>query len=411
MSQIIDDMRFLLIFISALLLITSCKKDDDNSKKDGPAKQTVIVYISGENDLSIFAAMDTTEMIAGSKSISSDCNYIAFLDISQSTEKPSIWKYEDGKKTLVRQYEEDFYNSDPERMLETLQWIIDKYPANNYGLVLWGHAEGWVIMKDSVAIPENSPLRRAYGRDTGDNSKHTTKGNWINIPTLANVLKHLTAKFDYIFCDCCNMSNAETAYELRKVTNYLIASPAEIPGYGAPYEKITPYLFSNNTTAYQSVADTYANYYSGNLPMAVIKMSEMEQLANATNVILQTLEPTAEKDFKLDNLIYYDGVTSRSLRTVFDMNDLLMQNATTENYQQWKKALDRAVIYKRYAASWQTNGHVNFRLFIPTEEKFGGINMFFPRPFYDNDNYSKTYNSTYHQMQWYWATGWNNYGW
>lgn len=403
-------MKQLLIFISAIVLLAACNKKEDPDPA-GPDKQTVIVYISGENDLSTFAPKDTAEMILGSKSLGSGYNYIAFLDMANSSENPSIWKYEDGKKTLVRQYEEDFYNSDPDKMLEVLQWIIDKYPAQKYGLVLWGHATGWVISNDSIAVPQTSPLRRAYGRDTGDNSKDVKKGKWINIPTLANVLKHLTVKFDYIFCDCCNMSNAEAAYELRKQTNYLIASPAEIPGYGAPYNKITPYLFSTDIEAYQSLIDTYANEYGGALPLALIKMDEMEQLANATRVLLQTLEPTAERDFVLDDLMYYDGVRSRNLRTLFDMNDLFLQNATAENYQQWKQAFDRAVIYKRYAASWQTNGHVNFRLFSPTEKKFGGMCMHFPRTFYDNDNYSSTYNSTYHQMQWYWATGWNNYGW
>lgn len=45
----------------------------------------------------------------------------------------------------------DFYASDPERMYETLHWIMTRYPAETYGLVLWGHASGWVIEKDSIS--------------------------------------------------------------------------------------------------------------------------------------------------------------------------------------------------------------------------------------------------------------------
>lgn len=401
-----------MIFISAILVLVACGKDDPTPQ---PAKRTVIVYMSAENDLSTPAGMDTTEMIAGSKSLSSDYNYIAYIDMAESDKKPSIWKFEGGNRELVRQFDEDFYSCDPEKMYEILSWIIRKYPAESYGLALWGHGTGWEIQSDTIAVAADSNLRRAIGRDTGDNQKHPNEnyGKWMNIPTLANVLSHLNVHFDFIFSDCCNIGNAETAYELRKVTDYLIASPAEIPGLGAPYDKITPYLFNTSatTTAYKNIIDTYADEYSNRLPLSLIKMSEMEQLANATRVILQTLAPTADQVFNLSGLMYYDGVRLEGLRVLYDMNDFLLQNASADEYEQWKQAFDRTVIYKRIASSWQTAGHVNFKDFTATKEKYGGMSMYIPRTFYNAYVYSINYNSCYHQMQWYWAVNWNNYGW
>ena len=405
-------MKQFLILISAILVFASCNKSEDKPVST-QVKRTVIVYMSAENNLSSFADMDTTEMIAGSKNIGSDYNFLAFLDKATRSESPSIWKYQDGKKELVKQFDADFYNSDPEKMYEILEWVKQNYPAKSYGLVLWGHASGWEIESDTVAVAENSPLRRAYGRDTGDNSNSQDNiGKWINIPTLAMVLNHLSFRFDYIFCDCCNMSNAETAYELRKSTDYLIASPAEIPGKGAPYNKITPYLFdTSGTTAYKNLIETYADDYSSRVPLALIKMNEMENLANATRVILETLAPTAEAELNLSGLMYYDGSIMYRLRVLYDMNDFLLQNASDNEYTQWKQALDRTVIYKRIASTWTTAGHVNFNDFTASEEKYGGMSMYIPRTFYDNYSYSKNYNSTYHQMQWYHAVSWNNYGW
>jgi len=402
-----------LIFISAMLLLAACGKDDPTPVQK-PAKRTVIVYMSAENDLSTMAGMDTTEMIAGSKSLSSDYNYIAYIDMAESDKKPSIWKFEGGKRELLKEYDEDFYSSDPEKMYEILSWIIKKYPAESYGLTLWGHGTGWEIQSDTIPVAADSNLRRAYGRDTGDNQKHQNEnyGKWMNIPTLANVLGHLNVHFDFIFCDCCNMANAETAYELRKLTDYLIASPAEIPGLGAPYDKITPHLFNTSgTTAYKNLIDTYADEYSSRLPLALVKMSEMDQLANATRIILQTLAPTVDKEFDLSGLMYYDGVRSEGLRVLFDMNDFLLQNASADEYAQWKQAFDRTVIYKRIASSWQTAGHVNFKAFTATDKKYGGMSMYIPRDFYGAYVYSVNYNSCYHQMQWYWAVNWDSYGW
>ena len=416
-------MKHFLILISTVLLFISCGNDEpDTPPTPKQANRTVIVYMSAENNLSYYAAKDTVEMLLGSKTLSQDNNLIVFIDrakesgMSTGQELPSIKKIEGGKSTLVKQYAEDFISTDPEKMTEVLELIAKDFPAKSYGLVLWSHATGWCIENDSVAVAQNSNLRRAYGRDTGDNTTNANNvGKWINIPTLAKVLEHLSFRFDYIFCDCCNMSNAETAYELRKTTDYLIASPAEIPGHGAPYDKIMSYLFGNGTQAYQGIVDCYADEFNSEIPLAVIQMNQMEELANATRVILSTLEPTDDKDFKLyknaAGLMYYDGDRAVTLCSLYDMNDFLLQNATEDNYRQWKQAYDRAVIYKRYAAKWMTNGHVNFNLFTPSEAKFGGMSMYIPQTFYDYYSYSKTYNADYNKMQWYWATGWNNYGW
>lgn len=416
-------MKHLLILISAALLFVSCGHDDnDTPTPQTIANRTVIVYMSAENNLSLFSARDTVEMLLGTKTLSKDNNLIVYIDRAKESgmktgqELPSIKKIEGGKSTLIKQYDQDFISTDPEKMTEVLELIAKDYPAKSYGLVLWSHATGWCIENDSVAVDPNSNLRRAFGRDTGNNTTDAqNNGKWINIPTMAKVLQHLSFRFDYIFADCCNMSNAETAYELRNVTDYLVSSPAEIPANGAPYDKMITYLFGNGIQAYKGLVDAYADAYYSKMPMTVIQMNQMEQLANATRVILSTLEPTADKNFKLNKnaagLMYYDGVRMDRLCSLYDMNDFLQQNATEDNYKQWKQAFDRAVIYKRYADSWTTNGHVLFSLFTPSEEKFGGMSMYIPQTFYNNYSYSSNYNTTYRNMQWYWAVGWNNYGW
>lgn len=405
-------MKHLLSFFSMAMLFvfTACGSEEHEEPPfSGTAKRTMIVYMSGENNLSTFVTRDTTEMIAGSKNLT-DCYYIAFIDKAESGQNPSIWKFEKGKSTRVRQYDEDFYSSDPERMHEVLSWIISQYPAKSYALTLWGHAQGWVISNDTIEVAANSNLRRAYGRDSGNDT--SSGGKWMNIPTLASVLKHLNARFDYIFCDCCNMANAETAYELRNLTDYLIASPAEIPAQGAPYNTISQSFFADNMTSVcQGIVDGYYQSVGGQLPLAVIKMSEMEQLANATRVILQTMAPTKEKELDLNGLMYYDGERKNLLRSLYDMNDFLLQNAPANDYGQWKQALDKAVIYKKNADGWVSNGHVNFNDFTSTDEKYGGMSMYIPRTFYDLYAYSDNYNSTYNKMQWYWTVGWNSYGW
>lgn len=405
--------QFFLFLLSVGLLFVACKDDDPApSTSDGKAFRTVIMYMSAENNLSALADPDTSEMVKGTKTLAENCNFIVFLDKAENA-VPSLWKFEGGKRILLKEYEADFLNCDPEKMYEIISGVISDYPAQSYALALWGHASGWCIENDSVETTRDNSPRRAYGRDTGNNSRNPNNvGKWINIPTMAKMLKRLNTKFDFIFCDCCNMANAETAYELRDVTDYLVGSPAEIPGYGAPYDLIMQSFFNSNVlSGCQEIVDTYHKDYDGHLPLSIIKMSEMSQLANATRVILQTIEPTADKLLDLNGLMYYDGSRSLNLRCLYDMNDFLLQNAPADEYAQWKQSLDRAVIYKKNAPYWQSNGHVEFTNFTSTDEKYGGISMHVPRKSYDNFSYSKNFNPAYSKMQWYWVVNWDSYGW
>lgn len=51
---------------------------------------------------------------------------------------------------------------------------------------------------------------------------------------------------EYILFDDCYMSSLEVAYELRHVTNYMIACPTEVMVFGMPYSTIGKYLLSEN---------------------------------------------------------------------------------------------------------------------------------------------------------------------
>lgn len=52
-------------------------------------------------------------------------------------------------------------------------------------------------------------------------------------------------RFEYILFDDCFMSSIEVAYDLRKITRHLIASPCEVMAYGYPYDLVMPYLFTD----------------------------------------------------------------------------------------------------------------------------------------------------------------------
>ena len=114
-------------------MFVSCNNDEP-SKPTGLADRTVIVYMAAENNLSTpFAEIDTTEMIAGSKKLTDSQNYIVFVDKAEKA-RPTIWKFEKGQRKLLKEFQEDFYSSDPAKMKEilssrTIRWNIPQREA------------------------------------------------------------------------------------------------------------------------------------------------------------------------------------------------------------------------------------------------------------------------------------------
>lgn len=284
-----------MLILTMVLGLASCASDDNETPPT--AQRTVIVYMSGDNSLSDVAETDISEMLQGASAIPQNCNLVAFVDRNKTGEKPFIIRIKpDSELDTLYQYTSDFYASDPAKFSEVLERVTKLCPAKEYGLILWGHASGWVVESDTIA------QRRAYGLDFN---------KWMNITQMAGALKDLKdrnvlPKLSYIFADCCNMVTAETGYEFREVTDYLIGSPCEIPGYGAPYQLVVPHLFRSGSDLYKGIIDTYYDYYTDfdhlnrsekytwpymkdgySVPLSVIDTKYISDLADWTHDMLE----------------------------------------------------------------------------------------------------------------------------
>lgn len=397
-----------------LLLLTACSKDSNNNSEPTTARRTVIVFISGDNTLSSFTNGDIQELVNGSyNTLSGDDRLVMYVDRISNNEKPFIARITGNSShpvdTLFK-YSEDFYTSEPKVFTEILSRIMKLCPAKEYGLVLWGHASGWCFEKDK---------RRAFGIDNGNNSQNANNGLWLSIPDMRACFEQLGIKWKYIFADCCNMMGVEVAYELRHCADYLIGSPSEIPGFGAPYHKIVKYLFSQSDNFYEGIIDEYANTYSNYLPLSVIRLSEMEQLASATKAVLPAVAEHLKQgdDVATKGIIYYyspNGRYDNINKTMYDMNDMIRTALLEqpEAYETWHQALLQAVPKRVTAPMWETmnTNTVNFNDFTVTDAKQGCVSMFFPLDLYYAKTCLYTYNTDIKNMQWYQAVGWSSVG-
>jgi len=421
-------MRRIALFICSILCLIACH-DDDNDTPEQKSGRSVLVYMAGENNLTAsqgvrYLRNDLNEIIEGSKQLSSNQRLFVFVDSLNSTDKdgtPVLLEVHGGEAVVIQRFDNDFYSCDPAYFRQIVQWVQTNAPAKDYGLVLWGHATGWTVNKDSIAGARS--VTRAYGQDNG--SDHAGgRLKWMNITQMARALEGLQ-KLEFIFADCCNMMCAEVGYELRNVTNYLIGSPAEIPGDGAPYNELVPYFFKSGSDQYKSIIDAYYDYYLDDyktdyelkgysVPLSVIDTKYIGDLAQATYDVLGRFTggyPMYPQSPDVTGLVYY---WSYDAPIMYDMRAFIKRNTSSEDFLQWDQVYKQAVPYHRMSMMWMTiylDLEYAFYNFTGNEADNGCVSMFIPRNHYYYYNGTFSYIQTFENFGWNRAVNWNRFGW
>lgn len=426
-------MKRIILFLCAVAWLTACNDDKGEPWERSKVSRSVLVYMAGENNLTSskserYLRNDLNEIIKGSELLTDDQRLFVFVDsmITNSADKqtggkPYIMEVHGGKTYVRHEFDSDFYSSDPAYFRQILQWMCSNAEADDYGLVLWGHACGWTVLNDTVAQSRMVPMR-AYGEDDGEDM---TGGSlkWMNITQMAKAMQGLP-KLKYIFADCCNMMCAEVGYELRNATEYLIGSPAEIPGNGAPYDRIIPDLFrKNDSELYRGIIDTYYNYYLNeefkgdtdlggySVPLSVIDTKYMDALARQTHDILATFTPNYPENIDCNSLVYYWHYDTS---VMYDMKAVIKKNASETDFRNWENSFKQAVPYYRMSMKWMTiysglDGA--FRRFNPDASINGCVSMYIPFNTYYYNYGDFKYNKTCNNLEWNRAMEWNRFGW
>lgn len=419
-------MPFLLLL---LLLLLSCHDDKSEAVlPDTPeesARRTVLMYCAAQNSLGYSSRYyksawteDSLELVAGKHFISDDDRLLVFID---DAFYPRLYRFRaDADPELVLQWGYDANSASPTTFKEVLTRVKEHYPAQEYGLCMWSHADGWVPSSNTNytrsvfnAPPTISPL--SFGIDVGEhgNMYSDTSGDGItlgaqmNIADMAKVIHDSGLHLTYIFFDACLMQCVEVAYELRNVTDYLIASPISIAAAGAYYTHLLERgFFSPNPT---DIAKTYYEDVTSNelaqayddfgIVISTIKTSEMDALAEAVRTALADVDFTTYPDLTAAHAYHVYSYNYYYRPHYYDMRSALRHLLTDAQFAPVDEAITRATVF--YAAThkyWvgpRNNDYHNI------SSDCCGISMFFPQKEYatnasrcDFGNHNETYRST-----------------
>ena len=409
--------HLLYICVPVLLCLTgaSCRDSEDEELIPRPGKpgkklaRTLIIYMAAENSLSSFVDYDSLEIAQGLSTVGVDHRVVVYIDDTKSSRLCVGTRDEPLQETKT--YSRNISSTDSADMESVLSEIVTTYPADHYGLVLWSHASGWVPASGSKNV------RRTFGVDNGLRLS-TNMGPVMEIATLAHVLSHLP-HFDYVFFDACFMQCVEVAYQLRHVTDYVIGSPAEIPGYGAPYDNLLSALCQisegDNLPNMRNVVNGYADYYDsgGGRPypgaeLSLVRTSALEALAAATAPHLQRLfADTTTPDCSAVQRFYYNP---SQYTEYYDLQNLMYHHLSAEEYSDWLSAFMAAVPLSHLSSSWLSmyeDPRTGKVCHVNEPEYTGAVSVFVPSDILAQRGYV----TAYHAFDWYKDCGLSSTGW
>ena len=446
-----------LLYILLLpLLLMGCSSDDDNTP-DTHIRRTIMVYFNAENNIYNAADTDLNEIVNGSRNLASDCNLFVYFD---DLNNPVLYRIKNGNKEAIKTYSPDIDSSDPDNMLSVFQTMIAMSPSDEYATVFWGHGDGPIIANgtssssNTLDIDFSANEANTYGADYNSNdATKSSNATFIDIPQLAKVMKQLPIpQQEFIFFDACCMQSVEVAYELRNCAKYIIGATCETPAFGAPYSTTTRLLgLSDTESAAKAIVNEYqnqsvwqtwqTNYHINNVCMSVVRTEHLDELLSATRtalhslyaatpLVLTTTFPSDEHE-ATSCIYYYKTKGSRyGYPILYDINDVMLHNLSSEDYATWRAAFDKAVIYHpstgdirdtRNCDWYGGDSHSifttlpamtisNFRSFYLSDDTFGGLSFFMPRSEYATNTYPNM-NTRMYDYEWCQAVGWKDLGW
>lgn len=270
-------------------------------------KWTVMVYFASDNDLEGFAVNNLMQM----KQVGSNDEVAFIAQVDPSGAGPTTRYYLQGPETtLGEDLAESFgeiNTGDPLELASFIKWGMEKFEAQHYMLVLWGHGHGWQGEDNSdraagrtVSLLKADNLTLSIGQDESSKNQIVLKlyipvqgaGNVVtskevdksvkvaldsvvqegllldnsssDVLTMSELQKalSLSKKIDVLGMDACMMATAEVSYQVRDSVNYLVGSEETIPDDSWPYDRIFTRLKANSDMSPAQLSVAAAREYT-----------------------------------------------------------------------------------------------------------------------------------------------------
>jgi len=274
---------------------------------------TIFVYMSADNQLESAAIEDLCEM---QNSIINDeeVTIVALVDRSNRYNTSNgdwtgtkLYRIRTGKKVSTSEILSEELDCRPlglsvgtDTELEmasnytlsnALSYVMTKFPAEKYGLVMWGHGTGWRDLPGESAI-DCSEHKSSFKGFAFDESS----GTYMTLKQLGTALKTSldSNKLNFIGFDTCFSGEIEVAYELRNCAKYFVGSEGLVSSSGWDYKKVFDYFYSSEDLSEEnlckSIVTQFSEQYSctPRASICAVKTDGLESYLSAFNSFCST---------------------------------------------------------------------------------------------------------------------------
>ncbi|MFN3684452.1 MAG: clostripain-related cysteine peptidase [Fimbriimonadaceae bacterium] len=258
-------------------------------------KWTILVFLNGANDLAEFSVKDMNEMERAAQNPQVrvvvqwklDPSYLSsggFRGTRRYLIKPD--SSSSIRSELVQDLGERVDMGRATTLRDFVQWGMQNYPADRFGLIVWNHGNGWLRSATAAAS-------RAISYDD-------LTGNAIQVWQLGSALQG--RRFDFIAWDASLMQMLEVAYEVRGFTDFVVGSQESPPGDGYPYEAVLRRFRDDpdapTGTLVRSFVDAMLEepaYANRKITQSVLRTSALAEVARAVDVLGAALAANASQ--------------------------------------------------------------------------------------------------------------------
>lgn len=339
-------MRKIILLLSILFLFLSCtlingnppvadepiENIDQRASKD---KWVFLIYMAADNNLESEAIEDIWEMETSCLNTKNSTVLILLdrnpsYDISNNNwNGTKMFKLKTGRsstsKAMISEEidcpelglktgrDQELDMSDTYVLSNAISFMMNKFKADHYGLIMWGHGTGW---RDSDTLSVKSSKAFAYD---------ATTGTYMSLSHLKKAIENglQSKKLDIIGFDTCFGGEIENLYELRNTANYIIGTPGLLVSAGWNYNT----LFNDFSQKDEHTPDAFCEsaiyqyskeyIHKQNSSISTFDLSQIDQFINSFEEIMeesskQINNPQIRDDISNDifsnGILYTEGI-------------------------------------------------------------------------------------------------------
>ena len=269
-----------LTVLIALILLTTNTGNAEISSQVAQAKWTVMVYISGDNDLEDYVVSDIETELAPTGS-SPNVQVVALVDRGPGYDTSygdwqttKLFHVSKGMKASAANAVADWGErnfGDKQTLIDFVTWTRANYPADHYALYFWGH--GWNWHPDYVMLDET----------VSDKDKSVDLYDTLDMEEVKAALPSL-GFIDMVGFDGCNMASIEVQLLWHGHATAVAHSQEWVGDEGIQYDLVLAELAANpNMTADQLAIATSQSATQDQTWSAVAVDSRFGTLLTAVN--------------------------------------------------------------------------------------------------------------------------------